>query len=90
MAANKRSGKAWRSPARGHPDLRKALKQLARRVRELRHELEMTQEALASASSLDAKHVQMIEQAPGNPTLASLTAVARGLGVGLDELFRPR
>jgi len=36
---------------------------------------------------LDAKHLAVIERGATNPTLASLTWIAKGLGVALSDLF---
>ncbi len=56
-------------------------------MRALRLERELTQEQLADHAQLDAKHIQDIENARTNPTIASLVGVCRALGVRLAELF---
>ncbi len=43
---------------------------------------------MAEKMGLDPKHLQLIESAETNPTVATLTGIARGLGVELEELFR--
>jgi transcriptional regulator with XRE-family HTH domain len=47
----------------------------------------MTQEELAEKARLDDKHVQAVELAATNPTLATLVGLARGLGITLADLF---
>ncbi len=47
----------------------------------------MTQEHAAATAQLDAKHWQAIEYGRTNPTVATLVAVSRALGVGLGDLF---
>ena len=83
------SGKSasWRSSARDAPGVSTALNRLAKRIRALRLELELTQEAAAEAAKLDEKHWQDIEGARTNPTVATLVGVARALKVTLGELF---
>jgi transcriptional regulator with XRE-family HTH domain len=43
---------------------------------------------MAEKMGLDAKHLQLIESAETNPTVATLVGVARGLGVEVSELLR--
>jgi DNA-binding XRE family transcriptional regulator len=85
--ANDRSG-TWRSNARDAPGVADALSQLGERVRTLRLERDLTQEAAAESAQLDGKHWQDIEGARTNPTVATLVGVARALEVSLDELFK--
>jgi transcriptional regulator with XRE-family HTH domain len=56
-------------------------------VRELRRAADLTQEQLAARAKLDGKHVQAIEAGEGNPTLATLLALARGLGCKAADLL---
>ncbi len=65
----------------------RALGQLARRVRALRLERELTQQEAAVIAKLDEKHWQDIEGARTNPTIATLVGLAHALKVGLSELF---
>jgi transcriptional regulator with XRE-family HTH domain len=64
-----------------------ALSKLAKRIKALRVELDITQEAAAEAAKLDEKHWQDIEGARTNPTVATLVGVARALKVTLAQLF---
>jgi len=77
----------YRSPARRSPALATAARNLGAKVRALRLERDLTQEELADRSRLDGKHVQAIELAATNPTLATLVGLARGLGVRVADLF---
>ncbi len=43
---------------------------------------------MAEKMGLDSKHLQLIEAAETNPTLATLVGVARGLGVELSDLLQ--
>ena len=63
----------------------RALKQLGKRVRALRLELELTQGDAAEAAKLDQNHWQAIERARTNPTVATLVGVSRALEVRLPE-----
>ena len=64
-----------------------ALNRLGKRVRSLRLDRELTQEAAAEVAKLDGKHWQDIEGARTNPTVATLVGIARALKVTLSELF---
>jgi len=57
------------------------------RVRKLRLDAGLTQEALAARAKLDSKHVQSIEAGVGNPTLATLLALAGSLNTSISDLF---
>ena len=65
----------------------RALNRLGKRIRKLRLERELTQEAAAESAKLDEKHWQDIEGARTNPTVATLVGIARALKVTLSELF---
>lgn len=85
-----RGGKRpWNSEARASPEFEQAARQLGARVRELRLRQRLTQEALAREAALDPKHVQLIEYGRTNTTVATLTALARALGVPMTALFEP-
>ena len=78
----------FRSAARSAKGVRSVLLRLGRRVRALRNKQGLSQEKLSEKMGLDAKHLQLIESAKTNPTVATLVAVARGLGVQLADLLR--
>jgi DNA-binding XRE family transcriptional regulator len=86
--SNDRSG-TWRSSARDAPGVAGALNKLGKRVRQLRKQRALTQEAAAELAKLDEKHWQDIEGARTNPTVATLVGLARALKVTLPQLFEP-
>ena len=85
-SSNDRSG-TWRSSARDAPGVARALNRLGKRIRTLRLEKKLTQEAAAEIAKLDEKHWQDIEGARTNPTVATLVGISRALKVTLAELF---
>ncbi len=73
------------------------LRRLGKRLRELRAERDLTQEAAASAAAIDPKHYQAIEAGTSNVTMATLIGLTKALGVplatmldGVDAARRPR
>lgn len=63
---------------------------LARNVRRLRKVRGLSQDALADAVGIQTPAVSHIENRRGNPTLATLEALAKALGVRFGDLFRSR
>ena len=61
---------------------------IGREVRELRHSREMTVSDLAQASGLSQGMLSKIENGAISPSLTSLQALARTLGVHLSQFFR--
>jgi transcriptional regulator with XRE-family HTH domain len=57
------------------------------RVRELRIQKGLTMADLAPAALIDEKHIQLIETAKTNASIASLACLAAALEVPLSELF---
>ena len=64
-----------------------AANQLGRKLRALRNSLGMTQEQLAEGADISLKHLGEIERGRGNPTLATLEALAKALHVTLSDLI---
>ncbi len=60
---------------------------LGRAVQELRQEAGLTQEELADRMNTESPTVGKLERGVANPTFVSLLRVARGLDVGLNEVF---
>ena len=58
-----------------------------RRVRELRTERKLSQEALAMACDLDRTYIGGIERGERNVSLVNIQKVASALGVPMRELF---
>jgi transcriptional regulator with XRE-family HTH domain len=79
--------KTYRSDARTTPEVVLAVGRLGKRLRQLRDVSELTQEQLAEAAKLAAKHLQDIERGRTNPTVATLVGLAKALGVELHVLF---
>lgn len=61
---------------------------LGSNVRRIRKELQLSQEKLAEQSGLHRAFIGFVERGERSPGLSSLTALANGLNVSIDELFR--
>ncbi|MBD2783844.1 helix-turn-helix transcriptional regulator [Xenorhabdus sp. DI] len=57
------------------------------RIRYLRREAGMSQEAFADKCGLDRTYVSGIERGVRNPTLEIINVIANGLQIELNELF---
>lgn len=57
------------------------------RVRQLRQDRGLSQEAFAHACRLDRTYISGIERGRRNPSLQSIARIARNLGVSLSKLF---
>ena len=69
------------------PDRRAALLEaVGHRIRVLRVDARLTQEALAERAGMSPQHLGEIERGRSNPTLVTLDALAEGLGVDLSRL----
>lgn len=60
---------------------------LGARIREFRRARRMTQETLGEKAGLSYKFIGEIERGQGNPTVDTLQALCRALGVDVAELF---
>ncbi len=69
----------------GTPDAR--LVDFGRAVRRARRDRDMSQEALAQAADLAAKHVSEIERANRDVRLTTFLQIANGLGLRPSELM---
>lgn len=72
----------------------KALHSLRRRavglrVRRLREQQGLSQEVLGERAKLHRTYVGSVERGERNPSLDVLHSLADGLGVQIEELFRP-
>lgn len=63
------------------------LQQLGARIRSLRNHRDLTQEKLAEGAGLTPKFLGEVERAETNPSATSLVRIARGLNVGVGDLF---
>ena len=61
---------------------------LARNLRAIRLTRKLSQEQLAERAGLHAKHVQRLEKAARNTTVATVAALAAALDVPIGMLFR--
>lgn len=86
MAATRR--RSYRSAPRRSRALDRATERLADRIQQLRDRRDITQQEAAELASIEVKHWQYLERGGGNPTLATLLAVAKALGVEVHELLR--
>ncbi len=60
---------------------------IANRLQHLREKAELTQEQLAAAAGVTLSNLAQIEQGViMDPRVSTLAAIARALGVGLDDL----
>ena len=73
------------------PSLKKpiegAQRRLGLKLRQIREERELTQEAAAELAGLHAKHLSVIENAGVNVTFSSLVALAVAYKVSLSAFF---
>jgi transcriptional regulator with XRE-family HTH domain len=70
-------------------DAGRAIKDVGRRVAELRRERGLTQEELAERLGIAPNNLQRIELGMQNLTMRSLVRLANELGVGLARLVEP-
>ncbi len=63
------------------------LRRLGSRLKQLRQERRLTQEALAEAAGLSYKFIGEIERGSGNPTVTTLSALAGALEIEVSDLF---
>lgn len=63
-------------------------KSLGARIRGLRLEYGLSQEAFADLCDMDRTYVSGIERGARNPTISSLETIAKALKVRLADLFK--
>lgn len=68
---------------------KRVMRNVGRRVAELRAEHGLTQQELAEAGGFSAKYLQRIEAGEANLTIRSLVRLARLMQVSTRELFEP-
>ena len=64
------------------------LLQFGTRVRKLRSEKGLSQEAFASLCGLDRTYISGIERGVRNVSLANISLIAEALGISLSELMQ--
>jgi transcriptional regulator with XRE-family HTH domain len=70
-------------------NVERVLRDLGRRVAELRADNGLTQEGLAEQVDLAPRYLQAIESGRENPTARVLIEIAFNLHVSMSDLFRP-
>jgi transcriptional regulator with XRE-family HTH domain len=60
---------------------------LARKIRRLRRERELSQEALAASAGMHPKHLSEIERGNKDPRATTVARLAEALGVTVGELY---
>jgi len=70
-------------------DPNQLLKDIGRRIAELRSERGLTQEQLAERLDVTPRHIQSVEGGFENPTVRTLVTFSDALGVEVVELFNP-
>lgn len=63
-------------------------KKIGVRIADLRKEKGLTQEKLAELAHLNRTFVGYIEKGDRNPSVETITKIAKVLGVSLDEIFK--
>lgn len=66
------------------------LKEVGRRLKELRQSVGLSQSALSAKCGLARNYVGLVERGVRNPTLVSLARLAEALDVSIRELFIER
>ena len=61
--------------------------QIGARIKEIRTKRGITQDQLSELMEINPKYLSSIERGKENPTLNTLTNLARSLDVNLDEIF---
>jgi len=64
------------------------LKELAKRIRNRRNELDLSQEKLAYRCEFDRTYISLLERAKRNPSYLSLKKLCIGLEIELNELLK--
>jgi DNA-binding XRE family transcriptional regulator len=77
------------APDRAPPELDEVVQRVAANVRRLREAKGLTQEDVAEAVGIGARHLQRLEAGGGPPSLKLLTQLGRVLGEDVREFFVP-
>lgn len=65
----------------------KILERFGQRIRELRKEKNLTQEAVAEKAKLHPTYIGTVERGQKNISLRNIEKVAKAIGVNLSEFF---
>jgi len=64
------------------------LQKLAKRIKTVRLEKKISQEALAHKCDFDRTYISMLERAKRNPTYFNLLRLCEGLKISISELLK--
>lgn len=64
------------------------LEELARKIKQQRNQLELSQEKLAEKCDFDRTYISLLERAQRNPSYLSLKKLCIGLEVELSDLLK--
>ena len=68
--------------------MKPVVKKFGKRVRKLRLEHDLTQEALGDRAGLDMTYIGRIERGEQNTSVVASEMIAKGLGITLEQLFK--
>jgi transcriptional regulator with XRE-family HTH domain len=68
--------------------MKPVVKKFGKRVRKLRLERGLTQEALGDKAGLDLTYVGRIERGEITTSIIAAEMIAKGLGISLEQLFK--
>jgi len=63
-----------------------AQQKLGKKIRQLRHDAELSQEALGELARLDRTYISGIERGVRNPSIKNIAKLAKALKVSVSEL----
>ena len=63
-------------------------KKLGENIKRIRADMGMSQGDLCRALELDRAYISNVESGNKNPTLSTITNIAKALGVSVDELLK--
>ena len=63
------------------------LNKLANKIKSTRHQLNLSQEALADKCGLDRTYISLVERSKRNPSYLSLVKLCEGLEIDIKELL---
>jgi transcriptional regulator with XRE-family HTH domain len=68
--------------------MKPVVKKFGKRVRKLRLERRLTQEALGDKAGLDLTYIGRIERGEITTSIIAAEMIAKGLGITLEQLFK--
>ena len=89
MAASERKRRLGRLDQYKEPAYRELVARLARNLRAVRSQLQLTQEQAAERCGMSVRYFQALEGREKNFTATTLARLAKGLGVDPSQLIQP-